>query len=99
MTPSYTRKGKGGYRMKPVNPYSRLLQEIRTFVLNLRNRKTVTMWRYPKEKLQQGWSLTDLWDRVSAANQIGWEVIIEAGDDGLTVKYRSPEPKPECDWT
>ena len=86
---------QGGY----MNPYTRLLNNIKKWVDNLECRHEVFMWRYPKEKLDLLWKLEDLYHRVSAAEQLGYEVVLEASEeDGLTVKYRKKMPPIPFEW-
>jgi len=46
------------------------------------------MWFYAKKDLSGGWELENLHQRVSAAQQLGFEVLLEASNDGLKVIYR-----------
>lgn len=73
---------------KTMTPYAKLKQDIKEFVNRLRLPQVVTMWCYPKNKLNSGWDLTDLYNRTHAANACGWDVILKATDDGIVVSYR-----------
>ena len=50
-------------------------------------RKKVGMWHYPKDKLSEGWTLTDVYERVAAAEQLGYDVVLKAPKKGLEVEY------------
>ncbi len=85
---------------KKKNPYQHLLEEIQHFCVKLVNLQTLSMWQYPKGKLDQpgGWGLLGLWDRTAAASQLGYEVVLVAHEDGLLVKYRKRVPEVPFSW-
>lgn len=70
-----------------MNPYNRLLGEIKDWCKEIKVRHKANMWRYPKEKLDGNWSLADLYQRTQAAEQLGYDVQLEAKEDGLFVVY------------
>lgn len=73
---------------KPINPYMTLLSDINAFCRKLKFAHRLVMWTYPKEKLGGDWNLKDLWDRTAAAEQLDYEVVLKATDNGLVVEYR-----------
>jgi hypothetical protein len=76
-------------KQKPVNPYTRLANEICKWMDSAFDaRHTRTMWVFPKSKLSDGWSLVETWERTAAAAQLGYEVHLEATDEGLHVIYK-----------
>jgi len=79
-----------------INPYTRLLKTCKEWANKIKYRHTVNMWRYPKDNLSSGWDLKDLWERTKAAEQLGYDVILVAKDDGLSVNY--VKKIPECPW-
>jgi hypothetical protein len=81
-----------------VNPYSRLLAEIKKWAFEARHRHTVTMWYYPKDKLETGWTLKDLYERTAAAEQVGYDVVLRAAPTGLTVHYVKQLPPTPYEW-
>ncbi len=82
--------------MKRTNPYVTLKKEFSEWVSRAINRRRTLMWIYPKEKLPEGWRLTDLYERVAAADQLGYEVHLKTSETGLHVEY---VPKlPERPW-
>ncbi len=83
---------------KRINPYSALLNEIKEFVSKLKYPHTKLMWRYPKEKLSASWNLVDLYERTASAEQLGYDVILTAKDDGLNVTYRKKMPSIPYYW-
>jgi len=84
---------------KPKTPYQRLLEDAREFAGQVKYRHEKLMWRYPKEKLNTGWALNDLAERVSAADQLGYDVILRNSDDGLSVYYRKKVPDTPYAWS
>ena len=77
---------------KPVNPYTTLQERFRDFANSCEYRKPKMMWIYPKARLGGDWSLKDLWDRVAAAEQLGFDVGLFATEEGLIVKYLKKLP-------
>lgn len=73
--------------MKRANPYTTLRDECAVWISRALNRRRTIMWRYPKGRLGERWTLTDLYERVAAAKQLGYSVELEAADDGLNVWY------------
>ena len=55
-------------------------------------RDTRGMFLYPKNRLKEGWSLTDVYERTTAAQELGWTVILRADADGLHVDYAQKLP-------
>jgi len=73
---------------KRISPYTRLLNQIKQFVAdNIKYRHKKLMWRYPKKRLNEGWNLDDLHERIQAADQLGYDVQLIANDSGLEVHY------------
>ena len=76
-------------KQKPINPYTKLLHKIKEFCFNIKYPYLISMWFYEKNSLKTTqWKLLDLYERAAAAEQLGYEVIIAAEDDGLNVYYR-----------
>ncbi len=80
--------GAGANIMKPENPYNRLKRIAIKWAGSAIYPHTRIMWTYPKEKLPGYWDLDKLFERVAAAKQLGYMVILEADDSGLKVLYR-----------
>ena len=76
-----------------TNPYNRLKEEFRSWVFKATHRQTKTMWVYPKKDLSHGWRLDTLHERVSAADQLGYDVELKATQDGLVVQYVKKIPE------
>jgi hypothetical protein len=85
-------------KAKQVTPYQRLLDSVREYLWTVRAPKTQLMWFYPKAKLNAGWYLTDLYERTKAADQLGYDVVLVAKDDGLHVKYRKLPDTSKLPW-
>ena len=74
---------------KRIMPYQRLHNSIVEFCFRLRYAHKVFMWRYAKENLDGSFKIMDLFQRTMAAQQLGYEVVIEASDkEGIEVFYR-----------
>ena len=82
--------------MAPTNPYTRLKEIGQRFANKVHSPKRRTMWVYPKARIEEGWNLRDLRERVMAASQLGFEVLLEADDGDLHVIYQ--EKRPETPW-
>ena len=75
--------------LKRVSPYTALRGEIVNFCRKIRFPRVVTCWSYPKDKLGESWRLDALAERVQAAKLIGFETVLEVGENGsLAVKFR-----------
>lgn len=72
---------------KPITPYARLLERARQLAFDAKNPRRRLMWTYPKGRLSEGWQLSDLQERVGAADQLGYDVVLRKADDGLRVEY------------
>lgn len=83
---------------KRKNPYTRLLDEIKDWCNKVRYRHQVSMWFYPKDRLIEGWSLNDLYERTKAAEQLGYDVVVVANDKGLSVTYVKKVPEVPYRW-
>jgi hypothetical protein len=80
-------------KSKPKTPYQRMLEDFREYAMKVRSARRVLMWVYPKDRLNNSWTLGDLNERVKAADQLGYDVIVEAKDEGLRVVYRKRAPE------
>ena len=76
-------------RTKPINPYARLMWKFRKWMATCRNRRRTLMWTYSMSDLvaQKAWRLDGLFQRVEAAQQLGYEIHLTADNIGLHVKY------------
>lgn len=83
---------------KRINPYQRLLEEIRSYIRKVKYRHTKTMWIYPKKVLTDGWDLGFLYQRTAAAEQLGYDVQLKATEEGLVVQYVKKIPEPPYSW-
>ena len=83
---------------KRKNPYQMLLEEIKDWCRKVKFRHEKVMWVYQKNRLNQGWPLRNLYERVKAAEQLGYDVILIANDEGLSVRYRKQVPNIPYSW-
>lgn len=74
-------------KSKPITPYARLLARTKELVRAVKYPHRCVMWMYPKSRLNEGWALGDLMQRVLAADQLGYDVLLRNVDDGLCVEY------------
>lgn len=84
--------------MSRFNPYQALMEEIKKFCHKVMYPKTKPMWTYPKKDLNTTWNIKDLYERTAAAEQLGWDVILKATDNGLEVKYQEKRPEVSYKW-
>ncbi len=84
-------------KTKPITPYARLLLDVRKFAGCVKYATRKTLWTYPKDRLSDGWALSDLYQRAKAADRLGWDIHLVPEDDGLRVEYRKRPDVPR-DW-
>lgn len=71
-----------------VTPYQRLRTAALKFLSRVKFPRKTMMWVYPKERISTGWNLSDLAERVQAAEQLGHDVkLVWNKDHGLEVYY------------
>lgn len=79
-------------------PYDRLLEEIKGYCAGIRHRREVAMYFYPKNRLFEGWSLLDVYERTQAAEQLGYDTLLSANDAGLRVIYKKKIKAAPIEW-
>lgn len=91
---------EGGESMSvKKNPYQYLLEKIKNFCAALQYRHTITMFVCPKKDMNTiRYDLLSLYQRVKAAEQLGYDVELTATDEGLVVKYKKKIPDIPWDW-
>jgi hypothetical protein len=80
-------------KQKPMTPYQRLLEAARKYARDVDFPKRARMWTYPKDKLNDRWTLGDLKERAAAAEQLGFDVRLKCTDEGLEVWYVQKRPE------
>jgi len=83
-------------KQKRVNPYTSLMERFKEFGQKIAYRHTRLMWTYPAEKLNDHWKLASLKERVVAATQLGYDVVLRENDGALQVFY--VKQAPELPW-
>jgi hypothetical protein len=79
---------------KAVSPYTRLLYDAKRVIYKAYNRKKIGSWFYPKKDLSTvSWKLDDLFHKVKTADDLGYDVKLEATEKGLEVVY---EKRPDA---
>ena len=85
-------------KKKPITPYQRLLDDFRLYISSVECPVVLkTMFFYKKSDLDNhdAWMMDEVYERTIAAEQLGYDVIIRADNDGLRIMYRTkPGPKP-----
>lgn len=77
---------------KRKTPYQHLLEAAREFYYSLPHGHKCHMFFWPKNRLRDGWTLHEVWERTQAADKLGFDVIVRADDDGLRMSYRKKLP-------
>jgi len=72
-----------------ANNYTRLKERAAAWAKTVMRPHEILMWRYPKERLTEGWRLDDLAERTASAKQLGYRVELRTVDKGLEVWYVS----------
>ena len=80
-------------KIKRISPYTRLLESFREYASAVEFRHKKIMWFYPKASLGERWRLIDLNERVAAASQLGYDVVLRSTDEGLQVLYIKQIPQ------
>ncbi len=81
---------------KPLNPYDRLKSVCREWMRQIIEPEKRLMWTYPLGEMQKGktWNWLELWAKVGAAHDLGYDVMLEAKETGLMVRYVKQAPGP-----
>jgi len=76
-----------------INPYNKLLSEAKSFIYELRGRKEITM--YSGMKKDVSYDFASIYERVMAAEQLGYEVLItkDLKDECYKIVYRKKFPE------
>lgn len=79
---------------KRVNPYTRLKEIGQQFALDVKYRHSVGMFHFNRSNLKDStsWSLDDVYERALAAETLGFEVILHADNEGMSINYRKKPP-------
>ena len=77
-------------KVKPITPYQRLHEKFELFVFNVKYPRKVLVWRYDQKLINSHsvWAMSELQQRVIAANHLGYDVMLESNEYGLDVFYR-----------
>ena len=83
---------------KPVNPYSRLMDEFKAFLSSIRfpTRKAMVWWEKDSCKNMDG---RIVYERTLAAQQLGMRVEVKADEKGLHFWYVSLPKEEELPWS
>jgi hypothetical protein len=80
-------------KTKPVTPYARLLKQFIKYCDYVEYRDNRKMFLFKRDELLKGYSLSDVYERTRAADQLGFDVILRTDADGLHVEYIRRIPK------
>lgn len=88
-------------KTKPVNPYDRLLGDVRRYLSDVRSPTRKRLWVYPKEELNKRavFALLDLWERTAAADLLGFDTALKSTDEGLVVEFRKRPDESKLPWS
>jgi hypothetical protein len=76
-------------KQKPITPYQRLLNEIHQLVFNQRHRHTVNLFKIAESSLKtSSYTLLDAYHKVQAADQLGYDVVLEVSNNCLIASYK-----------
>ena len=76
----------------PVTPYQRLLDAAQKYAYLVEYPQTWFMWAYKKADMGAAFKLSDLAERVAAAEQLGYDVKLVNKDGDLQVFYVKKMP-------
>ena len=87
-------------KKKQKTPYDRILDEIRTYVFNVMYPKSYNMFFFNSGDIEKVWSISDVYERTVAANDLGYDVFLVTTPDpkSLTIQYRKRPPTPNWRW-
>ncbi len=75
-----------------MNPYTKLLTRAQAWAYSVEFPRTRLLWRYPKDKLSNGWELKGLRERVATAGLLGWDTVLTTDDTGDLFIYFRKKP-------
>jgi len=81
---------------KRVNPYERLRNECSQWAFDVEYPQRRLMFTFPSAgKANSNYDLRDVYERVQAAETLGWRCEIRVVDNVLRIEYvKKPETKP-----
>lgn len=74
----------------PVNPYERLKEQFRDFASECEYRRKIDMFVIDKTG---SYSFGDVYERILAADQLGYDVSMTAKDGKIYIKYIKKLPE------
>ena len=77
---------------KRLNPYEYLRRECAQWARSVTDPKLVEMWIWDPSAVEKSADLYCLRERVFAARQLGFDVVVESDGKSITVKYRKRPP-------
>lgn len=85
---------------KPRNPYTDLLEEAKQYVRKVLHPRKVFMTRIPKNGIDQrsGYRMDDIYQKVCAAEDLGYDVQLFAVEGSLEFKYVEKPPRDPFWW-
>lgn len=86
--------------MKRLNPYTRLLNEVKAYVRKVKYRRIINMFVFSKKALEgnDAWNLNDVYQRTLAAGTLGYDVQLIADEKGMRINYIKKIPDDSFEW-
>lgn len=79
---------------KRISPYTRLQETGRAFFRKMVLPRKRHMFTLPNARTKPStWDMSAVYQRVEAAKQLGYEVVIETTSDDLVLKYVEKRPE------
>lgn len=84
-------------KQKPITPYARLLETCRRWANSARYPIRKPMFTYANaSETDRSFTIADLYQRTAAADQLGYDVLVQCEGKNLVVTYRARVP--ELPW-
>lgn len=78
-----------------MNPYTRLQENCRAWACKVRFRRKITMFRFKNVRTStNGFQMWDVRERISAAESLGYDVILTVEDKDVIASYIEKIPDP-----
>lgn len=83
---------------KRKTPYQMLMEDAQRFARDVKYPRQYEMFFLPKSNLSAGYNLDDVYERVQAASQLGYDVMLKATENGIKIMYVEKRPETPLGW-